>query len=48
MSVIMSVPGVALPGEIIPPELYNVGLIHLLVRGYTGTVPRVQSSQEVS
>jgi hypothetical protein len=34
--------------EIILPELHNVGLIHLLVHGYAGTVTRVQSSQEVS
>lgn len=34
--------------EIIPPELHNVGLIHLLVHGYACTVPRAQRNQEVS
>jgi len=34
--------------EIILPELHNIGLIHLLVRGYACTVPRTQGSQEVS
>jgi hypothetical protein len=47
MFVIMPVAGVALSGKSYC-QSYNFDLMHLLLQGYAGTVPRVQNRKLIS